>query len=425
MRWWMIMGLTLGLAATAPADVAAIHAGALPSAAAVTAALRDITQLEPFTASFSAAWSYPLAKADAARRLQTDLAALTAAVAAHPDNVELRLLTGLAAWYGYNVDVDGTYARAVTALQAAAKLAPADPRAEWFLSALRCQIPEQTVAGATQLLALASAHTAKDLPAGFWNDYLQCALMTNMPAHALQAAQRLHQLGAESASTRNLAAIARSRLTPFNPGKSYAPEEIWWANPGSDGATLTATACGMSMWASKDWEIKGLDLQNQTCLAELATGPYAATHSAMRPNLLVVAHRAQPGESLHQFVAGMTQQHRWTPAAVPFCPATNCEALSVSTPGMYGGNGAGEGEVVAWERPAPAYPGLLLERPASLPASAAPAGADAGPTYLHPKNVVSRMPGTIYYVVMLDTASSIHTQAQADLKALLTGLKVE
>ena len=48
------------------ADVAAIHASALPQETAVLAALDDARQLEPYSHSWTNNWKYPVAKEDVA-----------------------------------------------------------------------------------------------------------------------------------------------------------------------------------------------------------------------------------------------------------------------------------------------------------------------------------------------------------------------
>ena len=55
------------------ADVAAIHASALPQETAVLAALDDARQLEPYSHSWTNNWKYPVAKEDVSARLGKDL----------------------------------------------------------------------------------------------------------------------------------------------------------------------------------------------------------------------------------------------------------------------------------------------------------------------------------------------------------------
>jgi hypothetical protein len=135
------------------ADLAAIHANALPQETAILSALDDAQQLEPYSHAWTSSWKYPVAKEDVAARLSKDLGFLTLAVKNHPDNAELLLLTGLVAHDAYNLDVPGSYDTAMSVLGRAQKLAPADVRGPWFRASLLCQTLRPK-AGADEFLAL-------------------------------------------------------------------------------------------------------------------------------------------------------------------------------------------------------------------------------------------------------------------------------
>ena len=211
------------------ADIAAIHANALPQETAVLSALDDAKQLEPYSRSWTMNWDYPVAKDEVAARLSKDLGFLTLASKRHPENAELLLLTGLVADYAYNVDVDGSYDAAMNALGQAEKLAPADFRAGWFRATLECQTT-QPKAGGDEFLSIEAGHAWDQLPVAFWDDYIECAYITNMPAHLLRAADHLQKLGAPVSERRNaIVDLAHKRFAPFDPEKDYKPEEVWQA----------------------------------------------------------------------------------------------------------------------------------------------------------------------------------------------------
>ena len=105
LRFRLAVILFLLLALPAGAELAAIHAAALPQETSVLAALDDATQLEAYSSSFTQEWRFPVSKDEVATRLGKDLGFLQASLKSHPQNVELLLLTGLVAHYAYNVDV--------------------------------------------------------------------------------------------------------------------------------------------------------------------------------------------------------------------------------------------------------------------------------------------------------------------------------
>src|SRR5580700_3907544 len=137
--------------APAFADIAAIHAAALPQETSILAALDDARQLEPYSSAWTNKWNYTIAKKDVADRLEKDLGFLGAALQKHPDNVELALLTGLVAHYAYNVDVPNSHDKAIAVFESARKLAPTDIRTTWFHANLLCQTNESE-GGAAELL---------------------------------------------------------------------------------------------------------------------------------------------------------------------------------------------------------------------------------------------------------------------------------
>jgi hypothetical protein len=92
-----------------------------------------------------------------------------------------------------------------------------------------------------------------------------------------------------------------------------------------------------------------------------------------------------------------------------------------SQPEMYGKDGDGHGRIVAFERDQPEYPGLIFESPAEFPKQ----DAKPGTQVFRPNQVQQRIPGKLYYLVMLDTAASIEAPAMKDFDFFLQNLTVE
>jgi len=88
---------------------------------------------------------------------------------------------------------------------------------------------------------------------------------------------------------------------------------------------------------------------------------------------------------------------------------------------MYGNNGDGHGRIVVFERNQPEFPGLIFEAPTEMPKS----DGSAGPKYYRPNPIKERIPGKLYYLVLLDTAASIEDPALKDFDFFLQNLTVE
>lgn len=419
--WLAVVFCLVFLVPPAFAGVAAIHVNALPQESSVLAAYDDAQRFEPYASSWSSDWQYPVSREEVANRLSDDLGFLSLAVQRHPGNEDLLLLTGLVAHYAYNLDVTGSYDTAMKALGQAQALSASDVRAPWFRASLVCQ-SGQPGPGFQQFLSLESSHPWQGLPFGFWDDYLDCAMINGMPAHALRAADHLDALHAPPSPRRTyLVQTARSLFAPFDPGKAYPPQDAWSGGKRGADVTFTSTSCGLQIRAHGSWIVNNLAMNKGACLAYFATGPYQAAAGRMEPSILVLAQRPPNNESLEQFAESFATKgtfHTFTPAN---CPASNCIGLIGDRPGFYGKQGDGREQIVVFERDEPRYPGLIFESPGDALASSSADGAAT----LRPDEFLQRIPGKLYYLVALDTSSSIEEPSVKDFGFFLANLTVE
>ena len=403
------------------ADVAAIHADKLPQETAVLAALDDVKQLEPYSHSWTNKWQYPIAKEEVATRLGKDLGFLTLALKSHPDNAELLLLTGLVARFAYNLDAPGSYETALKALGQAQKLTPSDIRAPWFHATLLCQTAKPTT-GAERMLDIENSYAWDQLPTAFWDDYMECATVANMPAHFLRALDHSEKLHAPSLEARDVIADAtRKRYEIFDPQREYQPKEVWQAVKVGDDPEFTNTTCGVRLRARGDWHIERLEVTKGSCVAQFRTGPYKATVSERTPNVLLLVQQPKENETLQEFSKKFLNDGTFEPFTSVRCPSATCIAMKGVQPGMYKEDGDGHGRIVVFERDQPEFPGLIFEAPQEIPKS----DGGEGVKYYRPNQIQQRMPGKLYYLVLLDVAASIEEPAMKDFDFFLENLTVE
>jgi hypothetical protein len=410
----------LWVATPSGASLKDIRTDRLPQRESVQKALAETSAVEQFAQAWSDKWRYQTPKDVVASRLKDSLAILQTALASAPDNPELLLLTGLVAHYAYNVDVEEAYDVAVKSLQKAHQLASDDFRAEWFLGAHECQ-GAVVKEGMDMLLGVERRWPWDHLPSGFWDDYMSCASVANMPAHVLRAGFYVSKLSAVPSEYRNiLMEIARKRFKTPELGVTYSGKDIWETRNENSRLVFTSYMCGFSFTALPEWNLHRLEVQKGTCLVQLETGPHPSKSGHVIPNLLMLARQAKAGEALDDFMKSFGTYPSAKAVEVTHCPSERCLAYEVMRPNAYGAAGNGYGFLMVFERQAPEFPGLLFEEPAGPEAP-----KDGKVRYFRPSERIRRMEGKLYYMVMLDTADSVLNEAKQDYNILLKHLKAE
>jgi hypothetical protein len=420
-----LLSLLLGFSAPLLcADIAAIKVSALPQETAVLAALDDVKQVEPYCQYWVAAklWYFEVPRQQVADRLSKDLGFLVVAAKAHPENAELALFTAMVAIYAHNLEIEGSYDTAMKMLDEVGKLAPGDLRIGWYRSTLHCQSTE-IVEGATGFLAIAAETAREKLPAAFWDDYMECALLANLPQHVFRAADYLEKAH-ERQSDRGKAyiEIAQKRVVPFDSQKNYEPGEVWLGPDLVENVEmLTGESFGAQIKVRTQWDKEGFQLKGDTGMSEFSTGPYQAKKGKLQPSILLLVRQAKPGQTLEDFASGFDRDATFTTFTPVRCPAERCIAEIGVKAGAYQENGDARGRYVFFERDQPEFPGLIFESPSQLPLKE----GKTSPQSFAFTPIQQRMPGKLFYLVVLDTAASIEEPAMKDFDFFLQNLTVE
>ncbi len=277
-------------------------------------------------------------------------------------------------------------------------------------------------AGADEFLSIESSQTWDQLPVAFWEDYINCATIANMPVHTLRAIGYLGKLRAPNPSGFDSALdIAHNRIVPFDPKKEYETKEVWSSAAKGEDWDFTSTTCGVHLRTHGDWAINHLAVTKGSCVGYFSTGPYKATVRDLSPSILLLVKQPAENETLQEFSKKFLTDGTFEPFVPVRCPAAACIAMKVVQPGMYEKDGDGHGRVVVFERDQPEFPGLIFEAPVEIPKSE----VGKGVTYYRPSQTQQRIPGKLYYLVLLDTASSIEEPAMKDFDFFMQNLTVE
>jgi hypothetical protein len=414
--------VTLLLNTPLMADVRAIQRDKLPTEESVARAYEDVARMELMARDWTNKWPYPTPKKKVAATLEASLKALERAGERAPANEELALLTALAATYAYNVEVEPAAEHVAPALDRARKLSPEDYRPDWFLADFKCHNGFAAGDGMKLFLRLESQMPWDKLPASFWDDYMQCASLNYMPAHTLRAADYRKKLGGVGAEYRDYPLrMAHDKLRTPNPASKYSSRDIWSAETQGSLVIFESPTCAASFASHADWRIDVYDVENSTCAVQIGAGPYPNGIRQVSPNIVLIARPAKPGESLQDFLAAFGKNRTTNPVEPKVCPSEKCLGFEVLEKGMYKEDGDGVFGVTVFERDAPAYPGVLFERPSPAPPPSAPGKVQ----YYRAPERYSRFADKMYYAVMLDTASSVLEPAKAAYEEFLKSVRVE
>ncbi len=227
---------------------------------------------------------------------------------------------------------------------------------------------------------------------------------------------------ADSKMRVELVDIARKRFDAFDLKKTYDPKEVWHGTKTGEDIVLTGTSCGLRMHVRGDWKIKNLALEKGECAAYFGSGYYHAVSRNLGPGVIAVVKQPANNETLQDiFKKYITKADTYTTFTPSKCPVTSCTGMIATLKNMYGVDGDGKVTMVAFERVQPEFPRLIFEAPLELPK---PDGGE-GVKYYRPNQTQQRMPGKLYYLIMLDAAASIEEPAMKDFNFFLENLTVE
>jgi hypothetical protein len=336
-----------------------------------------------------------------------------------PTNKELQLFTGLVAHLAYNLDIEEAYDPAMKFLQAQAS---EGFRAAWFLGIHQCQ-SNNPVGGMQQLLRVETS--SPSLPSAFWQDYANCAGVTNMPVHAVRAYDRAKSAGDGTPNDAQLEQVARNRLKRSDPTASYPAKQVWYAQQTEDRVLFTSNICGESFTAKANSPVNINEVSKGSCTVIVTSEKYPTRDGHATASLLVLTQIPREAESLEAYSQRMLNNPRYEGktalTGVP-CPVTTCIAFEIITDKLYKSEGGAHLIAVFFQSNQPDYPGLRFETPLSLPK--APSGSNQ-PTFFTSEATLQRFNGPLYTFVALDANQDIYPRSRTEFDDLLKSLVID
>jgi hypothetical protein len=318
--------------------------------------------------------------------------------------------------------VDGSEPQVFQAIESAHKLNPDDYRAPWFRASHKCQTLEAKT-GMNEFIDIEASLKWQEFPLSFWDDYIACAINTSVPAHGIRALNHVRDEYPTMADARgNMREILEKRITKPNITEDYDQKQVWESEELGKLVKFTNYTCGLSFVVNGEDELDLGGVKNSFCVSQISKGPYKGKKKSMSPTILLLARPAHTGETLEDFRNAIYKQRVFHDVPAQRCPADKCLSGESVKPGAYEQEGDGYVEAIIFEREMPAYPGLLLEKPEFINPSDL---QNDKITYFRPNERITRFPGEMFYLVMLDSSESVLDKAKIDYAEFLKNLVVE
>jgi hypothetical protein len=209
----------------------------------------------------------------------------------------------------------------------------------------------------------------------------------------------------------------KKRLVSPGPGKDYETDDIWHFRKYGGVVRLVNGMYGFMIDLSGDWRVSPFGVRN----GRSGIGISLPKKGKWPPPLEVVV-----------FVSPASPETVPEKVLRSFLANTRRSFKPIAGPGVSAGEGffwiesrqKKGSRVVAGilRHPQPAYPGLLLESPQNIPK---PEDDQQVPRYYTPVKQLTRLPGDLDYLVMVEGAPAAFDKGRADLELLLRNLVIE
>src|SRR4030095_12930568 len=297
----------------------------------------------------------------------------------------------------YNMDDSASWSVAEKNYQQAITADPKEYRARWFLGyhyALS-NVPISAIENFTKAQDLLPAQQ----PAEFWNDFAWAAAVANMPSTCIYAMDKVKSItGKEGSFQQQLGPTIYKRIVPVDKNKTYDRKDIWTASNGEK-TTFTSRPLGIKLLVDSTWDLSVYDYENHQCAfiikpPTITNKKGTEIHYTVALIMKTVNDNDQLDSFLDNFIGKFTDKKK-----ISFSTKYDkIVAYEIKDKTMYPNIGGAHMYMIGIERDATKYPGLLLEKPVTLPEE-----DSAGLHFYQAGESKDRFKGKIFYAIMLDT----------------------
>jgi hypothetical protein len=271
------------------------------------------------------------------------------------------------------------------------------------------------------LLRVEEKYPTKDLPEGFWVDYLSCSHLTLMPVHGLRALSRASETGhINDRLQKYYRGLIDTRLKSTELDKDYSFKDVWINTKEGNTPAFFNPSIGLSFKIDGNWRLQLGDLKHGSSVTSVELPEIKGIKKPMVPTFTIIAKAVRQGESLNDFKKTIVRDYKSTPAKTDVCSQMQCEAYDISAP-FYPEEEGAHLFVIFMERPKPDFPGLIFEYPHDLRSED---GSDEV-KYYRAEARPMRMESSIRYAIILDSCVSIYPKAKDYYEMFLKNLIIE
>ncbi len=378
-----------------------------------------IEDLEPMVVNWTPTWSFNVPKDEVEKKLVASYQELDNYTPEYPDNLELALFKGLVAHYAYNLDLKEYYDLAVSSFQQAAAIDPTDHRVNWYYGVHLVKAGQIKV-GMEKLLSIIATEPHSQLSFSFWEDFAYCSLVASMPAHVLFGVDQASKIkNKKPTMITTLAQLAHDKLKEPPRDSQLEPDQVWASFKDADIIKFRNRMFGFNLQVPSHWLVQPVGTRNNSVALFIKPPSKTVLNGKVSSTILFLAHQAQPGESINDFTLEMLDP-KYSFIEVP----SNLDwvkAFEGIATDLDPGEAGAHNYVIVFSRKEPERPGMMLEFPVEIKK----ANDQAGVSYFRSNDEYTRLPGEIYYFLILDTTESAYQESKHELDLILNGLVVE
>jgi hypothetical protein len=247
--------------------------------------------------------------------------------------------------------------------------------------------------------------------------------MAKMPSHVLLGVKQAKQTKTKKSKEiiNTLAQYAKDQLKEPPQDQPLEPEQIWTGFQDAGAIKYRNRMFGLSLQVPDGWLARTTGYQNNSAAIFIKPPTKKGLAGSVSSTILCLAHQAQPGEGIADFTSKILDPRYSFEEAQSNLDWDGVKAYQGKADDLYSDEAGANNYLIAFSRKAPEQPGILLEFPVVINKP----DSETGISYYQSQAEYNRLPGEIYYLLILDTTESVFQESKEEFDLILRNLIVE